>query len=128
MVAELGLIREALGVSDVRASRTQATAILDRVNEDLDTGSADLGCYWRFCRHAAGIAESADGQEHRYIRPISGLVSRLDAIAAGRAGQGLHLTMYYTQCQPDGGFHWFAVTARYTRARLATSTTAAGQP
>ena len=63
--------------------------MLDRVNEDLDTGSAHLGCYWRFCRHAAGIAESEDGQDHRYIQPISGLVGRLDAIAAGRAGQGM---------------------------------------
>ena len=116
LVAELGLIREALGVSTVRASRTQVTAMLDRVNEDLYTGSADLGCYWRFCRHAAGIAESADGQDHRYIQPISGLVGRLDAIAAGRAGQGLHLMLSNTQCQPVGGIHWFAVAARYTAA------------
>ena len=42
--------------------------MLDRVNEDLDTGSTDLGCSWRFCRHAAGIAESEDGQDHRYIQ------------------------------------------------------------
>jgi hypothetical protein len=90
--------------------------MLDRVNEDLDTGSADLGCYWRFCRHTAGIAESEDGQDHRYIQPISGLVGRLDAIAAGRAGQGLHLMLSNTQCQPDGGFHWFAVAAWYTSA------------
>ena len=90
--------------------------MLDRVNEDLDTGSADLGCYWRFCRHAAGIVESEDGQDHRYIQPVSGLVGRLDAIAAGRAGQGLHLMLSNTQCQPDGGFHWFAVAARYTSA------------
>ena len=42
LVAELGLIREALGVSDVRASRTQVTAMLDRVNEDLDIGRPAL--------------------------------------------------------------------------------------
>ena len=90
--------------------------MLDRVNEDLDTGSTDLGCSWRFCRHAAGIAESEDGQDHRYIQPVSGLVGRLDAIAAGRAGQGLHLMLSNTQCQPDGGFHWFAVAAWYTSA------------
>ena len=86
LVAELGLIREALGVSTVRASRTQATAMLARVKEDRDTGSADHGCYWRFCRHAAGIAESAHGQDHHYIQPIFGLVGRLGAIATGRAG------------------------------------------
>jgi hypothetical protein len=91
--------------------------VLAGVNEDLDTGSADLqGCCWRFCRHVAGIAEPADGQDHRCIQRISGLVGRLDAIAAGRAGQGLHLMLSNTQCQPDGGFHWFAVAARYTAA------------
>ena len=30
--------------------------------------------------------------------------------------QGLHLMLSNTQCQPDGGFHWFAVAARYTSA------------
>jgi hypothetical protein len=87
--------------------------MLVRVNEDRDMGSADLGCYWRFCRHAAGIAESAHGLDHHYIQPISGLVGQLGAIAPGRAGQGLHLMLTNIQCQPDGGFHWFAVAAQY---------------
>jgi hypothetical protein len=90
--------------------------MLARVNEDRDTGSADLGCYWRLCRHVAGTAESAYGQDHHYIQPISGLAGRLGAIVVGRARQGLHQMLSNTQCPPDGGFHWFVVVAQYTAA------------
>jgi len=119
LVAELQDRRKQLGAGSARASRAQVAALLTKVNTDADTAASDLGCYWRFCLHVAGIPESSLGHEHRYILPIAGLVQRLGQIATGAAGPGLHLMLCNTQSPPDLGFHWFFVAAQYEAARPA---------
>ena len=65
LVAELQDRWKQLGAGSARASRAQVAALLAKVNTDADTAASDLGCYWRFCLHVAGIPESPLGHEHR---------------------------------------------------------------